>query len=213
MIDGGGEHRNRDRASCCLASLLILFAPACHGNRFAEGVVNCRTLSEVPIDRLDDFDSRTLLSSLEPSEARVALRWTVGGVEHALISPVTTGDVLPNLFEGWAVGARLACAPEASVFVHLAPSPVGTGPLRPGSYDFNLFGFDVPSLEQGGNTALPPDTSGTVVIESVEDNLVTGYLDGRGQTPLVSFFGQEPLNITVEITSLAFRDVPLLADY
>jgi hypothetical protein len=177
-----------------------------------DAVVNCATLTPIPDDMIGDFSSDALLAGLQSGDGQVTVVWTSDNGSQAYVSRPDRAVALTNLDGGWAVQAMLNCLPAATTSAHLAMPADGPRPLRQGSYEFSALGFDVPDLEQGtdhSQTVL----EGDIVIDTVRDRLVTGRLLGHGHMELVSFFGQRPLGISVDLVAFAFKDVRLVDDY
>ena len=197
-----------------IQTLVLASVAGCGRTRFNEdAVVDCSSLTPIPIERVYDLDSLTLLEGLSPGEAQVVLLWTTEHGTQAYLSTPAPGEALTNLFEGWAVQAKLSCIPASTTSIHLEGHPDGPSPLVAGRYPFSAWGFDVPFLEQG-NEQDSVVRNGEVVVSAVEEGLtVTGYLDGHAEGDLKSNFGQRPLGISVELLAMAFNEVRLLDDY
>ncbi len=196
-----------------LGGVLSVFVFGCdRGPSYEDAVVDCSTLVPVPMERYADLESETLLDGLGRGQARVALLWTTKEGTRAYLSHAAPGEALANLFGGWAVQAKLDCIPDSTTSIHLEGPADGPRPLESGVYPVSGFGFDVPYLEQGsdsGNT----EVEGEVVVRSLADGRVTGYVGGRASASLKSHFGQRALGISVELGAMAFNEVRLLGDY
>lgn len=206
------SYRHSRLVPVALAAALCV---GCISNRplFARRVVDCSAFPEPTAEMMaaiERSEPAILDSDLAPGESRIIFKMSDADGEHWFLSPQDTeGSAYPaptwDIEVVYSFQAQLPCRPNGSAGVAFLPRVFSYDTPAPGSYEVLNVGMDVPSREQGSNGM--EDPHGVVVITYSDANRVSGYLDGGGRGPILSFLNQEELGTDFELVAAAFREI------
>jgi hypothetical protein len=176
--------------------------------------VDCTHLPFAPeelVDATTESDSVRLDADLDVGTGQLLLGWSDGSGAHEWFLPIPTRESRIVFGQGvddllvWDIRIKLPCLPESAVNVQLTREGEAA-PLTPGTYPLVSVSVDVPEREQGVDLD-SMEVSGEVVITSAADDLVSGYMQGRGAGMLKSHFTQEHLGVRYEIAAMQFEQI------
>jgi hypothetical protein len=151
-----------------------------------------------------------LRPDLPVNTGQVLLGWDDGsGAERWLLPAPTTeasitfGQGLDGLLV-WDIRIEVPCLPESAVNVQLTREGEKAA-LTPGTYPMVSVAFDVPEGDQSVDLD-SMEVSGDVVITSAEDDLVSGYMQGRGGGNIESI-AHEDLGLRYEVAAMRFDQI------
>ena len=176
--------------------------------------VDCSILCAAPdklVDEATRSDAVRLRPDLPVGTAQVLLGWDDGSGAERWVLPAPTreasivfGDGVDDLLV-WDIRIEIPCLPKSAT--NLQWTRAGEkAPLTPGTYPLVSVGFDVPDWEQGVDED-SMELSGDVVITSIEDGLVSGYMQGRGGGAIKSYSTEEDLGVRYEVAALRFEQI------
>ena len=175
--------------------------------------VDCTNLCPAP-DRLADeatqSDSVRLAADRPDGTGQVLLGWDDGSGAQRWLLPAPTTDASIGSGQGvdgllvWKIRIAIPCLPESAVNVQLTREGE-TAALTPGTYPMVSVAFDVPARQQSVDLD-SMEVSGDVVITSATDDLVSGYMQGRGGGRIQSI-AHEDLGLRYDVAAMRFDQI------